>query len=658
MEQEGSTEEDTSVVGEEEEETIMEKDAGEMASESSTTEATGSEDDEKSQELSEEIISTPTTKEDCFRPPLASRRTVAELEAGGDDKKSKAAAIKSSGNSQPGAYSVDGYTERTAEHDATEVSNEEEEEKTLANTNIDCAEEETKEEESEPLPSQSPPSTVVENSSHGNNNSRDNNLDDKHAHRRDDEPAEEVPMIVAELVMPPVEAVQVIYDEHEEAHIDPEEPPQQQHSQRTSIEDDSADLDGDDNYLPCVMDKFLSKRLSKRFRSRCGLWMCLLSVCCCTVIPIAVNLTMGRNNNNNQEEEISVVDFPPSNAPTTVSSSYPYECFTGTRDIIAAQIESPEQLLFILCPHTRIKLGVLANPIAGDTNIVHGDTPLMILRENVEVRCGIDGSVDNHCILDGGFVQVLLQPHLPLDKEHVWKSRPTDNVTIRGLTFTGQLLSDYTFGGSSIVISNPGHTVQMVDCLWENMTAPSGLLYVGVNPFQLLALSEENNNNTLPRHAASLHVVQSRFRNITYDGALAEVSEQILSLEACRFEDLQLSAFASECDYWVDSGGATNWCQGLFFCLYDSVCSIQDICMSNFEFAGPAHLLVATNDSDVVLAGQVYKDNVRVPERLHSDETCSNGLARIDEYSGTYECMGEEMEADFIKSEVCSFPEL
>jgi hypothetical protein len=138
-----------------------------------------------------------------------------------------------------------------------------------------------------------------------------------------------------------------------------------------------------------------------------------------------------------------------------------------------AQIENPQQDVFIICPNTRIQLGVLENPTGNDMRIiVNGDVPLMVLRNNVQVQCGLDGAVRNNCAMVGGFVQVLLQRIGPttfstavyetsssssgVNYDYDYSNPPeeeeedyfvaimmmvnaTDNVTIRGMTFTGNV---------------------------------------------------------------------------------------------------------------------------------------------------------------------------------------------------------------------------
>ena len=126
----------------------------------------------------------------------------------------------------------------------------------------------------------------------------------------------------------------------------------------------------------------------------------------------------------------------------------PYDCFNSTLDLIEAQYAFPSQLLFIMCPFTTISIGRLANVARNDTRIVYGDLPLMVARSNVEVRCGLQGDVRDECVLDGGMVQVGLDSTLPSkDRFRLYMSERTDNVTIIGMTFTGELYVDPLIGG-------------------------------------------------------------------------------------------------------------------------------------------------------------------------------------------------------------------
>ena len=107
-------------------------------------------------------------------------------------------------------------------------------------------------------------------------------------------------------------------------------------------------------------------------------------------------------------------------------------------------------------------MGEMADPKNGNLTIVNGDIMMMISRDNMEIRCGDDGRVENNCVLEGGFLQVLLQPNLEGEQIPVGTSPRVDNATVRGMTFTGEIVVDPFVGGSSVVVSHPGQNIQFI----------------------------------------------------------------------------------------------------------------------------------------------------------------------------------------------------
>lgn len=348
--------------------------------------------------------------------------------------------------------------------------------------------------------------------------------------------ADQIPMVTADLVTPPVEAYQVDFDE-----IVPE----------LASRNASNGAVGNRNFQHLEIsnnddDETIFKQRKKRRQwLQLGI-LALFAIALSVVVAVVVVM----RNNDDDPSNIHGNAQGPTTAPTP-----PYDCFTSTADLVRAQINHPEQLTFVMCPNIRIKLAVMANPAANDFRLVNGDSPLMAVRENVEIRCGLDGSVDNNCVFEGGFLQVLLQPSLP-DVEIELDAR-TDNVTIRGMTFTGKIEADAIFSGVSIVMSNPGE-LTMVDCLWENMTSTKGLMLVGTNAWQLL-----NNKPALGLHSASLTIANSTFRNMVYDGSMFAADGQILRMSGLRFEDITLSAYLTAC--MGLPGERPTWCQVMVY---------------------------------------------------------------------------------------------
>jgi hypothetical protein len=296
----------------------------------------------------------------------------------------------------------------------------------------------------------------------------------------------------------------------------------------------------------------------------------------------------------------------------------------------------------------------------------------MVLRSNVEIRCGLDGSVHNNCALVGGFLQLLMQVELIPEwglttfvntttytttntttttssseyDQYFLANNQNDNVTIRGLTFTGNLIVDTVFGGCSISISNPSQNFRMVDCLWENITSSNGLIHLGTNPFQRLSGYDE-----LPPRVVDFTLERCTFRNVIYDGRFAFANNQNLTMIGVQFENIQLSPFVQPC---VDR--RVDWCHGLVYCLDVSVCTLSDICVRGLEYFGSGAVLMATNESLITLSGSFSFRGLELPlvllqEALSLNATngitgpgpgpCASGMSRLALNYATHECLEE-----------------
>ncbi|CAB9497535.1 expressed unknown protein [Seminavis robusta] len=421
--------------------------------------------------------------------------------------------------------------------------------------------------------------------------------------QRQEEAREEAPMVVAELVEPPVHAVQVIFDEGTPQLQMNLQQQQQQQPQEEPPRNPTGATNSND----------------RKWRKE---WWIGLAVLVLVIVLLAIFIPRAIKNYGAAEEESTTTTVPP------VPITYPYECFRSTMDLFRAQIEQPNQTQFILCPATRIRIGqVVANPSASDTQIIiiDGDVPLMFLRSNVEVVCGLDGALDNNCILDGGSVQVLFHhPVLPSvnQKDELFEADVrTDNITIRGITFTGELISNQFTAGSSVMASNKGKNIRFVDCLWQDMTASTGLVFVGNNLFQEMAGLE-----LLTPRSVELTLEDCTFRNIIYDHRLIATEGQSLTLRQCQFEDITLTDQISFCE----DHGAGYYCHGLIYCERASHCEVQDIYVRNLEFIGLAAVLVASADSKLKLSGTYSLEEIQERETVDKEtKACESGFGRF-----------------------------
>jgi hypothetical protein len=286
----------------------------------------------------------------------------------------------------------------------------------------------------------------------------------------------------------------------------------------------------------------------------------------------------------------SAVDEVP--AQTSTEATFDYPCYTSTYDLLWAQVRDLEASNFtktkdqyIVCPGSYIKIGTFRNPAKNDYEIIDGDHPLTAITNDTVIQCGLDGSRDNLCFLDGGFSQVMMQrvvpgiePHNPKAKEIFFTQRLTvHNVTFRGFTFTGKTSTIGSLRGVSFLLSQSGN-VTVEDCLWTDLTPASQIIAVGQNVYQA---SEAGGFEEVPIHSAELTIRNCHFDNIVYDAPLILSDEQIVHVENCTFANLTVSALP---EYQCMNG---QGCASLLACMYDSKCSISNSCVFNVETLGP-----------------------------------------------------------------------
>ncbi len=379
---------------------------------------------------------------------------------------------------------------------------------------------------------------------------------DEHSSSQDDDAV----IIHAELVVPPVEALQVCIDE---------DPPTIATSSHP-FELEQAPSSGS-----------ATARIWKKTGPTFWVLLALLLVVitCALAIPLTLLLK--------DDEEV---------VPTS-PSKFPYTCYTSALDILQAQISSERKstATYIICPNTEIKVGTFKNPATDDYRYVDGDYPIMVVRENVTIQCGIDGRRENNCVVDGGFMHVLTLQIIAMPDgttHHV--NRTNDNLMVRGITFTGTPLNVGPFRGISVSLGHPGRNMRFQDCMWKDMTTQAGLIGAYRNYFQELV--------DLPLEDLSIEVTFSDciFQDIVYDSPLIFIRSQTILLERCDFRNIQLSLLLEDyCRFTTDLSG--TWmefyegCASLLHCSPKSSCTIEDSCIHNFEIDGPGIVVVYEN---------------------------------------------------------------
>jgi len=65
---------------------------------------------------------------------------------------------------------------------------------------------------------------------------------------------------------------------------------------------------------------------------------------------------------------------------------------------------------------------------------------------------------------------------------------------------------------------------------------------------------------------------------------------------------------------------------------------LEDFCIKDFEFAGPAAIAFADNTSQLSLLGSYYSENI-VPHPSLDFPACQSGLAQVGTDWDSYECI-------------------
>jgi hypothetical protein len=216
----------------------------------------------------------------------------------------------------------------------------------------------------------------------------------------------------------------------------------------------------------------------------------------------------------------------------TANDEPEYPCFTSTRDILTAQLTTAQRD-FRICPDTHINIGLPAD--ASFTKFVGGDFPLSVVHNDVTVACGSNGKSSNNCTLNGGLYQFITIPTNPL----VNKTITTDNLKLKGITFTGSL-NRLPFPASatgfinpaSVLVSAPGKNMVVEDCIFRSLRLNSTVFFV----VRSLLATETN----FPNFSVDMTIKKSKFRNIKLGFGLITVRNNTLKLEDNNFKGIEI----------------------------------------------------------------------------------------------------------------------
>ena len=335
------------------------------------------------------------------------------------------------------------------------------------------------------------------------------------------------------------------------------------------------------------------------------------------------------------------------------SSQVDYPCYASTFDMFTAQVEfdgdDDEPMELILCPNTTIEIGTFANPLRDDFNWTGGDFPIVAMRRNVTVQCGIDGRHENNCIIGGGLIQVNAQYEQYHPKYGYVEPTPAvDGFHLKGITFTGTHQPSGPFGGISVTMSHPGKGIIFEDCVWKDYDATKRVIAVGQNYImELLGID-------VPDLSVELTIRNCLFESVTYEEEFMVTFQQALIVEDTVFRDVQLSQLLSSgCGYHP------NGCRNLMHCRGNSQCSISNVCVENFDVSGAGTIAISQNTEwfDGEGKNQWIGPIEVVGSNGTGDQFCSLGVARFeDDFVGQtpwdYQCI-EPPSFEYVEAGSC-----
>jgi hypothetical protein len=203
----------------------------------------------------------------------------------------------------------------------------------------------------------------------------------------------------------------------------------------------------------------------------------------------------------------------------------PTNCYNSTRAILNAQLANPPVKFFKICPRTTINIGIPAN--TQFTEFVGGDVPLAAIHDDVTIQCGERGDPADRCILSGGYIQLVTGPTTALVPG---RKISTNNLRVKGLTFTGQLTDLPGLATASVNLGAPGTGMVVQNCVFRNLTA-----YTFISNLRNTATSPED----YPSYSSELTVQGCYFENITYSGGVIGNFRQTMNVTRSLFNRIK-----------------------------------------------------------------------------------------------------------------------
>ena len=247
------------------------------------------------------------------------------------------------------------------------------------------------------------------------------------------------------------------------------------------------------------------------------------------------------------------------------NAEYP-ACYSEVDETFCAQIKSITMaesgtLVLSICENTTIDVGIPGSEL-DPFLYVDGVPPLTILRDDVTIQCGIDGNSSNGCKLNGGWVQLTNYAAI-LMKSYGVGTGTTNNLKIKGLTFTGEL-KDNPFtpqqdDTAAISLSAPAEYIVIEDIVVEGLTGRFPIVLTDLNA---------GDGPTI-----DVTIQDSIIRNVTYSNVVVWNNHQTATLRNVHFQDIKWNWDRNEGSYWFNSivetteGGTTT----MIDCSFDKV---------------------------------------------------------------------------------------
>jgi hypothetical protein len=210
-------------------------------------------------------------------------------------------------------------------------------------------------------------------------------------------------------------------------------------------------------------------------------------------------------------------------------------CYNSTARILEAQLADPPTKDFTICPATTLSIGIpMSLALTGFTG---GDIPLTVIHDDVTIQCGDDGDPQNNCRLSGGFIRFLTIPNHPLVPD---RNVTTNNLRLKGLTFTGEMSTVFGWSVGPVVLSAPGNNMVLEDCIFQDLSSEQGVTAVTNDLATWITPAE-----LYPLFSSELTIKGCRFHNVVYGLMVIGNYYQTMRIESATFSEMMYQDFGS-----------------------------------------------------------------------------------------------------------------